>query len=370
MTENLLFPTSLGTSGNSLEAAHCTKVRVRDRYAFVSVETGMSIVDLTVNTTVAHVQTDVAVSDIALHEDYVYLCAGSLIVIDSRVPQQSRIVAQRDVPGSAYRVVLDADSPTHAYVAALEGGLHIFDATNPAMPRPIGNYPTQGNATGITLTGKRAYLLDSGVGVVALDLTEPNKPELAGIYKDDAILIDAQANDNLLYLLNSEGVQVIDTRTLTTASALLYRNRELQFPSELKLVDGVLYITDLYQLRTFRVHPEGYSLAVEELTPSEWKPNPLRPTSVNSLGQNYPNPFNPETWIPYQLASDAKVELHIYDTQGRRIYSQTLGHQKAGSYTTYWDGRNTAGESVASGVYFYSLEAGTFHATRKMLIQR
>ena len=85
-----------------------------------------------------------------------------LFVIDSRVPQQSRIVARRDMPGSAYRVALDVDSPTHAYVAALEGGLHIFDTTNPGMPRPVGSYPTQGNATGITLTGKRAYLLDSG----------------------------------------------------------------------------------------------------------------------------------------------------------------------------------------------------------------
>ena len=370
VTESLSFPTNPGTSGNSLEAARCTKIRVRDGYGFVATETGMFVVNLTANTIVTLVPTDAAVSDITLHENYVYLCAGSLIVIDSRVPEQSRIVAQRDMPGSAYSVALNADSPTHAYVAALEGGLHIFDLTNPAMPRPVGSYATQGNATGITLTGKRAYLLDSGVGVAALDITEPNKPKLDGIYKDDAVLIDAQVSGNRLYLLNSESIQVIDTRTLTTPSALLYRNRELQFPSELKLVDGVLYIADLYQLRTFRVHPEGYSLAVEEPTPSDWKPNPLKPTLVNRLSQNFPNPFNPETWIPYQLASDAKVVLHIYDTQGRRIYSQTLGHQKAGSYTAYWDGRNTAGEPVASGVYFYSLEAGTFHATRKMLIQR
>lgn len=370
MTESLSFSTNPRISGDSLEAARCTKIRVRDGYGFAGVETGIFVVDLTANTIVAHVPTDVAVSDIALHGDYVYLCAGSLIVIDSRVPQQSRIVARRDMPGSAYRVALDVDSPTHAYVAALEGGLYIFDITDPATPRPVGSYPTQGNATGVALKGKRVYLLDSGVGVAALDITEPNKPELDGIYRDDTILIDAQVGGDLLYLLDSESVQVIDTRALTTTSAPLYRNRELQFPSELKLVDGVLYITDLYQLRTFRVHPEGYSLAVEELTPSDWKPTPLKPTSINRLNQNFPNPFNPETWIPYQLASDAKVGLHIYDTQGRRIYSQTLGYQKAGSHTAYWDGRNTAGEPVASGVYFYSLEAGSFQATRKMLIQR
>ena len=370
MTENLSLPVNGVTFNNPLKAARCTKIRVRDGYGFVAAETGMFVVDLKTNTIVTHIPTAAPVSDIALHEGYIYLCAESLIIVDSRVPPQSRITFQRDMRGSAYRVVVDADSSTHAYVAALEGGLHIFDITAPATPRPVANYATQGNATGVTLMEKRAYLLDSGVGVAALDVTEPNEPRLDGIYKDDTVLIDAQASSNHLYVLNSKSVQVIDTRTLTTTSSLLYRSRELQFPSELKLTDGVLYIADLYQLRTFRVQPEGYSLAVEEPTPSEWKPNPLKPMPVNRLSQNFPNPFNPETWIPYQLASDANVVLYIYDTQGRRIYSQTLGHQKAGSHTTYWDGRNTTGEPVASGIYFYSLEAGTFHATRKMLIQR
>ena len=370
LTESLSLPARTTTFKNPLETARCTRVRVRDGYGFVGAEEGMFVVDLKANTIVTHIPTAAPVSDITLHEDYTYLCAESLFVVDSRAPQQSRIVAQRNMQGSAYRVVVDASSPTHAYVAALEGGLHIFDITEPSTPRPIGNYPTQGNATGVTVIEKRAYLLDSGVGVAALDVTEPNKPKLEGIYRDESILIDAQVSRNHLYLLNSDGVQIIDTRTLTSTASLLYSNRELQSPSELKLIGGTLYITDLYQLRTFRVYIEGHSLAVEESTPSEWKPNVLKPTLINRLSQNFPNPFNPETWIPYQLASDAKVVLHIYDTQGRRIYFQTLGHQKAGSHTAYWDGRNTAGESVASGIYFYSLEAGAFQATRKMLIQR
>ncbi len=370
LTESLSLPGHAVPFKNPLEAARCTRVRVRDGYGFIGTETGMFVVDLKANTIVTHIPTEATVSDITLHEGYTYLCAESLFVVDSRVPQQSRIVAQRNIPGSAYRVVVNTSSPTHVYVAALEGGLHIFDITEPSTPRPIGHYPTQGNATGVALIEKRAYLLDSGIGVVALDITEPNKPKLEGIYRDEGILIDAQASSNHLYLLDSDSVHVIDTRTLTSTASLLYSNRKLQFPSELKLIGGTLYITDLYQLRTFRVYIDGHSLAVEEPTPSQWKPNPLKPTLVNRLSQNFPNPFNPETWIPYQIASDAKVMLHIYDAQGRRIYSQTLGHQKAGSHTAYWNGRNTAGEPVASGIYFYSLEAGTFQATRKMLIQR
>ena len=93
------------------------------------------------------------------------------------------------------------------------------------------------------------------------------------------------------------------------------------------------------------------------------------------LGANFPNPFNPETWIPYQLAKEAKVTLTIYNMQGVVVRQLKLGHKPPGVYTTrsraiYWDGKNETGESVASGVYFYTLTAGDFSATRKMLIRK
>ena len=92
-----------------------------------------------------------------------------------------------------------------------------------------------------------------------------------------------------------------------------------------------------------------------------------------ALLHNYPNPFNPETWIPYQLAHAADVTLTIYDMNGQVVRRLALGHQAAGMYRSrsravYWDGRNHLGESVASGLYFYTLTAGEFSATRRMLI--
>ena len=90
---------------------------------------------------------------------------------------------------------------------------------------------------------------------------------------------------------------------------------------------------------------------------------------------NYPNPFNPETWIPYQLAEAAEVSLTIYAVDGTVVRTLVLGHQAAGNYqnqerAAYWDGKNALGESVASGLYFYTLTAGDFTATRKMLIRK
>ena len=90
---------------------------------------------------------------------------------------------------------------------------------------------------------------------------------------------------------------------------------------------------------------------------------------------NYPNPFNPETWIPYQLARVSDVQIHIYAASGILVRTLDLGHQPAGIYqqrtrAAHWDGRNQLGEPVASGVYFYTLTAGDFTATRKMLIAK
>ena len=101
-----------------------------------------------------------------------------------------------------------------------------------------------------------------------------------------------------------------------------------------------------------------------------------------ALLPNYPNPFNPETWIPFQLAQDMPVTISIYDTKGQLVRTIALGHRQAGIYLTkdraaYWDGKDSFGEKVGSGVYFYTLQsseanlstpASQFQVSRKMVL--
>ena len=99
------------------------------------------------------------------------------------------------------------------------------------------------------------------------------------------------------------------------------------------------------------------------------------PPKKTVLLANYPNPFNPETWIPYELAEAAEVTVTIHAADGKLVHTLELGQLPAGLYRTkgraaYWDGRNALNEPVASGVYFYTLTAGDFTATRKMLIRK
>ena len=87
-----------------------------------------------------------------------------------------------------------------------------------------------------------------------------------------------------------------------------------------------------------------------------------------ALQQNYPNPFNPITTIRYDLAEASRVRLVVYDLLGRVIRTLVDTEQTAGSYRAVWDGRNDAGEAVASGIYLYRLEAGDMVRSKTMLL--
>ncbi|RJQ64787.1 MAG: T9SS C-terminal target domain-containing protein [Stygiobacter sp.] len=89
-----------------------------------------------------------------------------------------------------------------------------------------------------------------------------------------------------------------------------------------------------------------------------------------ALSQNYPNPFNPTTTIKFSVAQDAKVNLVVYDMLGQRVRTLVDGIQEAGFYTVRWDGSNDFGSKVASGIYIYRLQAGSFVSTMKMNLMK
>jgi hypothetical protein len=86
-----------------------------------------------------------------------------------------------------------------------------------------------------------------------------------------------------------------------------------------------------------------------------------------SLSQNYPNPFNPTTRIQYGLPTPGHVKLTIHNVLGQEVARLVDGNQDAGFHKVQWDGKNDRGGAVASGVYFYRLQAGDFVKTSKMV---
>jgi len=87
-----------------------------------------------------------------------------------------------------------------------------------------------------------------------------------------------------------------------------------------------------------------------------------------SLEQNYPNPFNINTKIMYSLANENNVRLTVYDLTGRQVVCLLNGRQGAGQYQITWNGADSNGKTVSSGIYFYRLESGDKSVTKRMAL--
>jgi hypothetical protein len=86
------------------------------------------------------------------------------------------------------------------------------------------------------------------------------------------------------------------------------------------------------------------------------------------LGHNYPNPFNPATFIEYNLPVRSEVKLYVYNLLGQKVATLVDRSQPAGKYRISWDGTDEGGRSVASGFYFYRIDADNYCEARKMLL--
>ncbi len=91
---------------------------------------------------------------------------------------------------------------------------------------------------------------------------------------------------------------------------------------------------------------------------------------VTELFGNYPNPFNPTTRIKFSLKSDSFVKLTIYNIKGQKIKELINKHLDAGYYNIIWDGDDSNGKKVASGVYFYRFSAGKYSKIGRMILMK
>ena len=87
-----------------------------------------------------------------------------------------------------------------------------------------------------------------------------------------------------------------------------------------------------------------------------------------SLNNSYPNPFNPITTLSYQLPKDAMVNITIFDMMGRIVNNLVSIRQDAGYKSIQWNAMNNTGQPVSAGVYLYTIEAGQFRQTKKMVL--
>lgn len=205
-----------------------------------------------------------------------------------------------------------------------------------------------------------------------VDLTFPPSLEVLGVSEMSALRMDGEKTYFYTTGERDQGfVRIAVTRlgqqgirAVGNVAKVRFRvtNPQAQTPIQLGISQAQL-VDEQGNLIIPRV--KGRTFAAEEVVIPE----------TSRLLPNYPNPFNPETWIPFELAQGSQVTIQIYNSLGELVRELELGYRHAGMYlnkerAAYWDGRNRSGEQVASGLYFYTLKAGSFSATRKMIVVR
>ena len=266
------------------------------------------------------------------------------------------------------------DIETGEQLKTLEG--HTYSITSVAIS-PNGSTIASGSYDGTVLLW--AFPLPMSLTQVLTVFADVNGDGILNIL--DIVLVASsfgESGDGPADLNGDGAVDLVDLYLLANAMNNIESAPSMQSFSKDQLTAGqvqewlILAKQDPSQtIHTSKVDPRTYQRGIQVLE-QIWQT--LTPKAT-ALFANYPNPFNPETWIPYQLATPTDVSISIYAADGTIVRTLVLGHQSTGLYESrsraaYWDGRNELGESVASGVYFYTLTAGDFTATRKMLIRK
>ena len=266
---------------------------------------------------------------------------------------------------SSYFSDPDGDALTYAASSSntATATVSVSNATITITPVAVGTATITATATdteGLTAT--------QNINVTVSNPADVNNDGVVNIL--DLVLISSQlGTTNSTADVNGDGT--VNTQDLVTAANVL-GSAPTANQSAAAVVNNWLKLAQQTASNVDKTAiPKGFSYE-RGIQVLEALARALTPESTALLA-NYPNPFNPETWIPYQLSKAADVTITIYASNGNVVRTLALGHQDVGMYknrtqAAYWDGKNELGESVASGIYFYTLTAGNFSATRKMLI--
>jgi hypothetical protein len=241
---------------------------------------------------------------------------------------------------------------------------------------PAGNNPDL-NSDEINLI---AQWIDEGALEVASDSTSIEGRWLLEQYSNTMYEFDGDVR--LTYLCNADVCDSTYWNSLDTSDALPTQNpytfindtltidlnfgnyfvEVVTFLCDGNVIDFNSQQTNLHRIGTDFDECEDYNGQQLDISNAINTPVQFR------LNQNYPNPFNPTTTLAYDLPKDELVNITIYDMMGRMVTNLVSSQQNAGYKSIQWDATNNAGQPVSAGVYLYSIEAGEFRQTKKMVL--
>ncbi len=262
-------------------------------------------------------------------------------------------------PDSTYGVI--------AFQALSDANKALFNPANPALaeglrrievknniyfwPKTITDFWATWNSTQTNKIRTPKFMNDPTIAMFADDAKYPYLVESGNVNKDpgfkpllDANILNGTTGNDIGFLKYFEQIRTATAATDVWGFAITQVGTAADWKPAWPLPEADLLITSVANNEQAEGLPEAFELL-----------------------QNYPNPFNPTTSISYKIPRVAEVKLSIYNLYGQKLRTLVNERKAVGAYTVEWDGKDQFGKAVASGVYFYRLEAAEFVQTRKML---
>lgn len=338
------------------------RLDVEDNFAYVLMQNfGLTILDVSSSSNPIETSTilfrggwyGAGILDLSIRDDYAFIVGDHLRVVDISDPFAPIDTAECWTEGAGVDIILNGD---YLYSAELYAGLGVYDISDPLNPQPITNFIIEDTEIyGVAISDHYAYLAAYEAGLVIIDISDPDSLVRVGSLDTDGYAINVAHRGQSVYLADGHnGMRVIDV----TDPSNPYETGYYQtggFAMCVATNDNNVFVAD---------GDAGlYILGAEALPVEEETSLPAR----FALKQNHPNPFNPTTTIEYELPELTEVKLTIFNISGQEVVELVRGIQPAGTFNIEWNGTDSQGELVSSGMYLARIETANYSSSIKML---
>lgn len=351
-------PSYIGTSELLSHIDHLHKgdgIAVDGNYAYIGLygyEGGIKVVDISDPSSMAVIGSfggsSLPVGGIAIDDSVLFVTdrdeSRRLLSLDISDPSNPVLLDEISTGGYGRGVDINGD---YVFVAASELDLKIFDKSDPNNLVEVGSLDIGGYtdwAREIYAGDVLAYLVRAGGGIAVIDVSDPANPSFLDEYNSGAIFQDVFQMGSYIYSVSIDSLFVFSpTLELVESTAVEGGGCRVGIPK-----NNNIFVTS-WGGSSKSLHSYEVQLVTgcEEIT-----------ADSNFRSINYPNPFNPVTTIKYYATkANTPLDLEIFNVAGQRIFRKRLSPAHSGANKATWDGRNSSGKRIASGVYFYRISA-------------
>lgn len=294
-----------------------------------------------------------SISSIDRKDDYIYLAASSdgIMIIDVSDPEDPEHILNFDTNCWIKDLTIKDD---YLYFVSI-GGLYIYDISIPLYPIEVGYWDSNNRAEAFTLQGNYAYVADYDGGLKIIDISDPTNPTLINtliLNYSSKLTIQPIIRNNKLIVSDKDWNEIFVYDLTDPANPLFQSSYKWnKYTNDMEIFDNYLFCANGVGL-----YPNyGFSILDFSEYLTKTSENEIQNTPSNL--SNYPNPFNPTTTIKFSVTQTSSfVTLEIYNIKGQKIKSLLSDQIEAGEHSIIWNGKDSAGKNVGSGVYLYKLK--------------